>query len=63
VRNRVAEIEAEAFQAAKDNGMTVYEPSAEELAAWKEASQPVYDAYLEYAGDLGQQILDAANNL
>jgi len=63
VRNRVADIESEAYQAAKDNGMTVYEPSAEEMAEWKAASQPVYDAYLENAGALGQQILDAANNL
>jgi len=61
VRNRVADIEADAYQAAKDNGMTVYEPSAEEMAEWKAASQPVYDAYLENAGALGQQILDAAN--
>lgn len=63
VRNRVAEIEAEAYQAAKDNGMTVYEPSAEDMAAWKEASKPVYDAYLDNAGELGKAILDAANNL
>jgi len=63
VRNRVAEIEADAYQAAKDNGMTVYEPTPEDMAAWKEASQPVYDAYLESAGELGKQILDAANSL
>jgi len=63
VRNRVAEIEADAYQAAKDNGMTVYEPSAEDMDAWKAASQPVYDAYLENAGELGKQILDAANSL
>ena len=63
VRNRMVQIEADAYQAAKENGMSVYEPTAEELAEWKKASQPVYDAYLENAGELGKQILDAANNL
>ena len=63
VRNRMVQIEADAYQAAKENGMSVYEPTAEELAAWKKASQPVYDAYLENSGELGKQILDAANNL
>ena len=60
VRDRVSEIEAEAFAAAKENGMTVYEPSAEEIEAWKATAQPVYDAYKEAAGELGTNLLDAA---
>ena len=63
VRNRMASIEAEAYKAAEENGMSVYTPTSDEMQAWKEASQPVYDAYLENAGDLGKQILDAANGL
>jgi len=63
VRDRMTDIEADAYAAAEENGMTVYQPTAEEMAAWKEASQPVYDSYLENAGELGKQILDAANNL
>ena len=63
VRNRVADIEADAYKAAEENGMTVYTPTAEDMAAWKAASQPVYDAYLENAGELGKTILDAANSL
>ncbi|MEL6962060.1 MAG: TRAP transporter substrate-binding protein DctP [Pseudomonadota bacterium] len=63
VRDRVAQIEADAFAAAKDNGMVVYEPTAEEIDAWKAKAQPVYDAYKETAGDLGVNLLDAAAGL
>ena len=60
VRDRMAEIEAGAYAAAKENGMTVVELSDDELAAWKAVSQPVYDSYLAATGDLGKSILDAA---
>ncbi|WP_425407290.1 TRAP transporter substrate-binding protein DctP [Hwanghaeella sp.] len=63
VRNKMAEIEAGAYAAAKENGMTVYQPTAEELAAWRAVSQPVYDAYKKKAGDLGVKILEEASKL
>lgn len=63
VRDRVSQIEADAYAAAEENGMTVYRPNAEEISAWKAVSQPVYDAYQEKAGKLGEQVLDAANKL
>lgn len=59
VRDRMAAIEAAAYAAAKDNGMTVVELSDEDLAAWKAVSQPVYDSYLASAGDVGKTVLDA----
>lgn len=62
VRNRMSEIEAEAYTAAKENGMTVVELSDEDLASWKAVAQPVYDAYLAATGDAGKAILDAAGN-
>ena len=63
VRNRMAEIEADAYAAARENGMTVYEPTAEELEQWKAAAQPVFDKYREAAGDLGATVLEAAEAL
>ena len=60
VRDRVAEIEAEAYAAAEENGMTIYTPTDDEIAAWKEAAASVYDGYREAAGELGAQILSAA---
>lgn len=63
VRDRMTEIEAAAFAEAEENGMTLYTPSDEELAAWREASQPVYDAFREDAGELGVQVLEAAQKL
>ncbi|ASP35152.1 TRAP transporter substrate-binding protein DctP [Labrenzia sp. VG12] len=63
VRDRMSQIEADAYAAAEENGMTVYKPTAEELSAWKAVSQPVYDAYVEKTGDLGKQVMDAAQKL
>ncbi|MEQ8654134.1 MAG: TRAP transporter substrate-binding protein DctP [Kiloniellales bacterium] len=63
VRNRVSQIEADAYKAAKDNGMTVYHPTEAEIAEWKKASAPVIDEWLKTSGELGKQVLDAANKL
>ena len=63
VRDRMSAIEAEAYEAAADNGMAIYTPSAEEIATWREASQPVYDEFAETAGALGKQVLGAAQNM
>lgn len=63
VRDRMSEIEQEAYAAAKENGMTIYTPSEQEMAAWREASQPVYEAYKAETGKLGDQLMEAANNL
>jgi C4-dicarboxylate-binding protein DctP len=63
VRDDIARIEREAFEDAKANGMTVYVPTAEEMALWKDSAQPVIDAYLKDTGPLGKQLLEAARSL
>jgi len=60
VRDAMAAIEADAYAAAQENGMTVYEPTTAEIELWRQVSQPVYDAYLESAGDLGARLLESA---
>ena len=59
VRDRMSQIEAEAFAADEENGMTIVELSQEELAAWQQVAQPVIDGYLEATGEAGRKILDA----
>ncbi|QGZ36218.1 TRAP transporter substrate-binding protein DctP [Stappia indica] len=63
VRDRMSGIEAASYQAGRDNGMTVYELSDEEVAAWEAAAQPVYDQFLADAGELGAKVLEAARAL
>jgi len=63
VRDRMSTIEAEAYTAAQDNGMTIYTPTDAEIATWREASQPVYDSFANTAGALGKQVLEAAQGL
>ncbi|MEL6990527.1 MAG: TRAP transporter substrate-binding protein DctP [Pseudomonadota bacterium] len=62
VRDRMAEIEAAAYAAAEENGMTVVKLSDDDMAAWQSVAQPVYDAYLDSAGDAGKAILDAVGD-
>jgi len=47
----------------KETKMNVIEQSAQQIAAWQKASQPVIDIYLESAGDLGRQLVEAAGKL
>ncbi|WP_306027015.1 TRAP transporter substrate-binding protein DctP [Stappia sp. MMSF_3263] len=63
VRDRMTGIETAAYEAARENGMTVYELSDAEVAAWMEAAQPVYDQFLADSGDLGAKVLAAARAL
>ncbi len=59
VRDRMSQIEADAYAAAEENGMTIVDLTDEELAAWQGVAQPVFDSYLEATGEAGQTILDA----
>jgi C4-dicarboxylate-binding protein DctP len=63
VRDRMAEIEEAAYAEAVENGMTIYDPTPEEIEMWREASQPVIDQWLEEAGELGQRVYEAAQDL
>ncbi|WP_425093312.1 TRAP transporter substrate-binding protein DctP [Tropicimonas sp. S265A] len=62
VRDRMAQIEADAYAAAEENGMTVVQLYEADLDAWKAVAQPVYDSYVEAAGEVGQRILDAVGD-
>ena len=63
VRNKVAQIEADAYAAAVKNGMTVYKPTAAEIEQWRMASAPVLAKYKAEAGELGAKVLKAAESL
>ena len=62
-RMLIARIEANAFQAARDEGMNVVELSAEEVAAWRKGADPVVEQYKASAGALGEKLLKAAEEL
>ena len=63
VRDRVTEIEADAIEYAKENGMSVVELTPEQVEAWKAGSQPVLENYKKNAGALGEKVLEAAQGL
>ena len=63
VRDDIARIEAEAYKAAKGEGMNVVELTPEEVAAWRKGADPVLQQYKDSAGDLGEKLLKAAEEL
>jgi len=63
VRDEILEIEADAYAEATGNGMTIVEPSDEQIAAWQGCSKAVYEAYEQAAGELGQTVMEAARAL
>jgi C4-dicarboxylate-binding protein DctP len=63
VRDEMAAIEARAYDAAKEHGMTVYELTPEDLEAWKAGAAPVIEQYKKSAGALGEELLQAAQEM
>ncbi len=63
VRDKMSQIEADAYALAKSKGMKIVVPNQADIDAFKEASKPVYDAYIKNAGKLGEQLLEAASKL
>jgi len=63
VREAMADIEAEAYSSAEENGMSIYTPTEAEIEAWKSSSAPVIENYKAAAGELGAKLLEAAEKL
>lgn len=63
VRDRIAEIESEAYDAAREAGMNVYSLTDEELLAWQKTSESVIENYKKNAGELGVALIKAAKGL
>ncbi len=63
VRNKMGQIEADAYAAAKEKGMKVYQPTEAEIEQWKSQSASVLESYKSSAGPLGEQLLKAAQEL
>ncbi|MBR9828912.1 MAG: C4-dicarboxylate ABC transporter substrate-binding protein [Oceanospirillales bacterium] len=62
LRNKIQQLEADAIVNAKDE-MNVIELSADDVKVWQAATQPVLERFIENAGPLGQQVVDAARSL
>lgn len=63
LRDAFPALAAAALAEARDNGMIVHRPDAEERAAWRRATAPLRERYVEAAGALGRELLDAAETL
>ena len=61
--DRVARDEAEAYAFAEKKGMTLHEPSAKEVVAWRECTAPLLESYVDRIGDLGPKLFSAYGRL
>jgi len=59
LRNEMARLETESFDFVKDKIKTVT-LTPEQLSQWQQLSEPVVKAFIQDAGQLGQQVVDAA---
>ena len=63
LRIEFARIEDAATEEALQNGLKIHQLSADEEAAWKQVSAPVRASYLKGAGDIGAELITAAEEL
>jgi len=60
LRDDFARIEKESLEAGRQNKMTIYTPTADEILVWKKSAETVRDEFLKASGDLGKKVYDAA---
>lgn len=64
LRDEIIQSDLDAIEFVRtETDMEVIELSEEELAAWKEAAAPMIDSYVENSGELGEKIVEAAQEL
>ncbi len=63
LRDAYPGLAAAALAEAEANGMTIYRPTAGERAAWRRATEPLRQRYLDAAGALGRELLAAGEAL
>lgn len=62
LRNKIQSLEADAIADAK-NHMNVIELTDSDVAAWQDATRPVLQSFIENAGPLGEQVIEASRKL
>ncbi len=60
LRDQFPALAQEALDEAAANDMTVYQPTADDLKAWRAATEPLRQVYVDAAGQLGAELLTAA---
>jgi len=63
LRVEFKEIEREAMESAIQNGLRIHYLSPEEIIAWQDLSAPLRAQYIQGAGEIGKQLVEAADIL
>ena len=62
LRDEMSKLEADAFAFVSDK-MKVIELTEAEMSQWRKLAEPVVEEYVKTAGELGQQLVDAARKM
>jgi C4-dicarboxylate-binding protein DctP len=60
LRDQFPSLAQDALDEAAANGMAIYQPTEDDMAAWRAATEPLKQVYVEAAGELGAALLSAA---
>ena len=63
LREQMADIEAKAYAFARSKGMTIHEPSPDDVAEWRACSVGLLEDYMNDAGELGWRLMNAYGRL
>ncbi|MET3655720.1 MULTISPECIES: DctP family TRAP transporter solute-binding subunit [Sporosarcina] len=58
IREQAEKEDSKSAKALEEKGMEVYVVPEEDLAEWKEAADPVREAFTKHTGDLGKELLE-----
>ncbi|AER65963.1 TRAP dicarboxylate transporter, DctP subunit [Thermovirga lienii DSM 17291] len=63
IRSSIADAESKAYEVIKNAGLEIYELNEQERELFKQATEPVRDAFVKNTGDLGKQLMEIANSI
>jgi C4-dicarboxylate-binding protein DctP len=63
LRQKMADIEAEAYAFARQKGMTVHELTPNEVAEWRACSAGIMDDFMNNSGELARRLMEAYGRL
>ena len=57
LRDRIVQIEEDAYRFARDKGMKIMELTPDQVAEWRACSAPVMDAFMNGSGEIGRELM------
>ena len=63
LRDRISEIEDDAYRFAREKGLKIYDLTPDQVAEWRACSSPVLEAFMTVAEDMARLLMEAYGKL